>query len=96
MREPKVELSWEAPPRPYSSSKYRPIIDEVKGRPGSWAKVGEWSHGRKGASVHNIRARLIELADDPHFEAKVIRIDEETTGLWVRWRNEDQMKANGD
>lgn len=85
------EFNWEAPPEPYRPSKWGPYIEAVKKNPGRWLKVGVWKTG--SSPPYNAKKWIEANIKDPHLETKVVRFSENETGLWLRWRTNDQLRA---
>src|SRR5262245_11793380 len=88
-----IEVVWEAPPARRPQSKYAEAMEQVKTRPGQWARIASF---RSQGSGYSARKSLIKLfaADDPKWEIALSRLDADGVfGLYVRYRNDGQMKA---
>ena len=88
------EVVWEAPPEKRVSSKYDPLIRQLKERRGHWGRIrGPVTSGAAHSSAGNLRKRL---KDDPHWQFRVALMDgeEDAHGLWGRYRTPEQLRAD--
>lgn len=76
--EPAAVIRWEEPPekhgntRPKPPSKYQPVVDSLRARPGQWAVIAENRlPGSAGSLAHYIRVGRGPFGPSG-FEAKVI------------------------
>lgn len=72
-------VRWEEPPkehgnkRPGPPSRYQPIADALRARPGQWAVVLDGkSPGSAGGFAYRIRNGVGPFAPAKHFDAKVV------------------------
>jgi len=92
------EIVWEAPPhggrRP---TMYAPIIEQLKKRPGQWARI-RTVPSQSGS--YGARKAFLKNAADERFEATTGTVEENENGMvkvmygvWARYRSEEQMKV---
>jgi hypothetical protein len=72
-------VRWEEPPkehgnkRPAAPSRYQPIADALRSRPGEWAVVMDGkSPGSAGSFAYRVRNGVGPFAPAKHFDAKAI------------------------
>jgi hypothetical protein len=90
-------IIWEAPPDPKTlpPSLYEPLLEAVKGKPGSWARI----RSGPSASMYSAKRRLDETAGktDLRWEFKNARVGEmngkAVYGLWARYRTPEQVET---
>ena len=87
-----VELEWGAPPERRSPSKYRAALDEIKARPGTWARLRVFE---TSSSAYSARKTVGKAAGpDERWEIKVAKLENgDEHGIWARFRTDEQMKA---
>lgn len=85
-----IEIVWEAPPPKPDRiwQMYEAALAEIKRHPGRWARLRVLSQ----AQVSNTKRKLRSRLDDERWEFRSAKLDE-GYGLYVRYRNDDQMKA---
>lgn len=72
---------------------YNEAIDEVKKRPGSWARVRILPSSSGAYSAQKTLRNA--LGSDEKWETRVARMEKggEEHGIWIRYRTDEQMKA---
>jgi len=87
-----VEIEWGAPPERRTPSKYNEALDEIKARPGTWARLRTFEGSSAAYSARKTVGKA--AGPDDHWEIRVARLEEgDEYGIWARYRTDEQMKA---
>jgi hypothetical protein len=87
------EIVWEAPPERAYSTRYAPIVEQLKKRPGQWARIRNLG---TQSGAYGARKAFLKSAADERFEATTGPVEENGQvmyGVWARYRSDEQMKA---